>query len=52
MAVIAPAAALGAFHRDDNAGAFIERCWQPFEVVITSVIIAGLLFIQGRRVEL
>jgi len=51
MAAIVPAAALGAFHRNDDAGAFVGRCWQDFEVVTASGVIAGLLFTQGQRVE-
>jgi hypothetical protein len=49
MAAIVPAAALAACHRD--AGAFVARCWQNFEVVTASAVIASLLFTQERCIE-
>lgn len=51
MAAIVPPAALKAFEEVDEAGRFVEACWQDFDVAVAGGEIAGFLFVHENKIE-
>ena len=51
MAAIVPPKALEAFRTGNEATRFAKACWPRFHVAERDGVVAGLLFVEGNRVE-